>query len=357
MAVTRSSIGTYAVALAGLVIAVLLLLPAEAQAQYTPTPWGSNDDCRDEGPQGRGRGQDSRNNLTVALDGAGVVTPWMYNTQADCIDTIPFGAPRECTFSCAYEVQTVCEFHCLHDHTAPFHWTVQVVPQASAGTYFLGWLDPINCAPIKDVPRSTCVVRMNTDQIARARFGPAPDSTQPTPPTLSASPGSYSATLAWSPSSDDYLAGYDIYKNGALLARAPKNSTSFQVENLFCQTGYSLQVRAFDTVHEAPSNTVSIVTGACSGQNLSRRPNTVIHVKPPRSTRSRTAFFHFGTRGTVRASRYQCRLDRGAWTRCSGVTGKRYRNLRAALHTFRVRAGNAAGYDRTAALYTWRVRR
>jgi len=351
---TRRSLAPYALALAGLVLAGLLLLPADAHAQFPPTPWGNNDQCVDEGPQGRGRGQDSRNNLSLTVVGSGTLTPIMHGTEANCITPLPFGSPPECGTACMYEVQTVCEFHCLHDHTAPFHWPVRVEPQAPAGSYFRRWGS--DCAPIKDAARTHCVVRMNTDQSLTGFFEPTPDSTEPSAPVLTVAPGSYSATLSWSPSSDPELAGYEVWKGGVLHARVSRSSTSFQ-ENLFCQTGYSFQVKAYDSINEAPSNSVSFVTGACSGPNTNPKPNTVIHVKPPKSTRSRTAFFHYGQRGNVRATKYQCKLDRKAWTACSGVSGKRYRNLKVGSHTFRVRAGNASGFDSTPATHIWRIRR
>ncbi|MDQ4019754.1 MAG: hypothetical protein M3188_08000, partial [Actinomycetota bacterium] len=246
----------------------------------------------------------------------------------------------------------VCEFHCNHDHTPPFPWTVGLSPTGS-GHAFLTWQG--NCIGVKDAPRTMCVVRMNADQSVQAVFGP-PDTQPPPPPALQAVAGPYSASLSWSASADPYLLGYEILRDGALLTRVPKNITSFQVENLFCASNYSFQVKAYDSVSEAASNVVPVRTGNCAPV-LRPRPNTVIHIKPPRSTRSRTAFFHFGTRGTLRATRYQCKLDRGRWRKCSGRLGKRYRGLKPGLHTFRVRAGNANGFDRTPAKHTWRVRR
>ena len=349
---------TLAALVCGLAFATLLA-PSEAAAQFTPESNGANDYCADVGPKGRGTGQDSRNNLTIAVTGApsAAVTPRMWGTGAECIS--PAGAT--CTTNCTYEVQTVCEFHCFHDHTAPFHWTVLLTPQASPpASYFQRW--EAGCQPIKDAGRTNCVVRMNTDQAALAVFGATPDTTPPTMPSLSATPASYNAMLSWSASSDTNLGGYEVYKDGALLARLPRsmNTTSFQVDNLFCQSGYTFQVKAYDfSGNETASNVVPVQTGKCSdgGDNTSARPNTAIHVKPPKSTRVRSAFFHFGQRGTVPATKFQCKLDRGRWVSCSGRAGKRYRSLKPGLHTFRVRAGNAAGFDRTPATYTWRVRR
>ncbi len=341
-----------------------LFAPSQASAQvFDPESYGANDYCAVEGPMGRGRGQDAWNNLTINVadsgTGTAAVYPRMWGTQAPCIN--PPEAPQGATCvatSCTYAVQTVCEFHCFHDHSAPFHWTVALIPQQSAGANFLRW-ENASCAPIKDAPRSYCVVRMSTDQSAVAVFGATADTALPEAPTLSAAPGSYDVALSWTPSTDVNLGGYEVFKDGTLLARLPRslNTTSYRVGNVFCDTGYSFQVKAYDfSLNESASNVVPVRTGRCA-PTIAPRPNTVIHVKPPKSTRSRTAFFHYGQRGDVRATKYQCKLDRGAWTKCSGVTGKHYRNLRVGLHTFRVRAGNAAGYDATPATYTWRIRR
>jgi hypothetical protein len=340
---------TLAALVFGLVSAFLLAAPPDARAQFPPESWGSADYCASVGPKGR-TAPDPFSTLTVGISaGSGVITPRMWGTPADCIT--PQGS--SCPPACSFQVQTVCEFHCGHDHTPPFPWTVGLSGSGTGGSSFLDWNG--SCVGVKEAPRTMCIVRMNSDQTVTATFGPA-DAAPPTPPGLNATAGSYSAALTWSPSSDAYLLGYEIYRDGALLARVPDNVTSFQVENLFCSSSYSFQVKAYDSVHEAASAVVPLRTGSC-GATAAPRPNTVIHIKPPRSTRARTAFFHYGTRGTLRATRYQCKLDRGRWRKCSGRLGKRYRGLKPGWHAFRVRAGNANGFDRTPAKHTWRVRR
>jgi hypothetical protein len=50
----------------------------------------------------------------------------------------------------------------------------------------------------------------------------------------------------------------------------------------------------------------------------------------------------------------QCRIDRGLWRACRSP--RTYRNLKKGLHTFRVRARDAAGnVDATPAKRSWRI--
>ncbi|MGH3044128.1 MAG: S8 family serine peptidase [Gaiellaceae bacterium] len=84
------------------------------------------------------------------------------------------------------------------------------------------------------------------------------------------------------------------------------------------------------------------------------RPNTAITARPPANTRSRTATFRFTSNEA--GSKFQCRHMSGPWTACSSP--KTYRGLGVGMHTFRVRAIDAAGnMDASAAVDTWRVLR
>ena len=84
------------------------------------------------------------------------------------------------------------------------------------------------------------------------------------------------------------------------------------------------------------------------------RPNTTITGRPPASTRSRSATFRFTSNEA--GSKFQCRHMSGPWTACSSP--RTYRGLGVGMHTFRVRAIDAAGnMDSTAAVDTWRVLR
>ena len=82
------------------------------------------------------------------------------------------------------------------------------------------------------------------------------------------------------------------------------------------------------------------------------RPNTTITARPPASTRSRSATFRF--KSSEAGSKFQCRHMSGPWTACSSP--KTYRGLGLGMHTFRVRAIDAAGnMDASAAVDTWRI--
>jgi hypothetical protein len=332
--------------------ATLVALPSTASAQIPAESWGANDECRDASPGGI-KAPKPRAFINLGVNGSGSVAIGMYGTGAECVLTRPQTAPPNSRF----EIQTVCEFHCGHNHTSPYPWTVQLVPAASPGAFFVGWT--ANCTPIKVTPRSWCIVRMNEDHTVTADFDSLPDTQAPTPSSASAAAaGPYSADVSWTRSSDARLAGYDIYQGSTHIARTTAATTSFKVENLFCETNYTFRVDAYDwSGNSAPGSPAVARTGPCirSG-GAGARPNTILHVKPPRSTRARGAFFHFGTTGSVRATRYQCKLDRGRWRSCPGRTGKRYRSLRRGYHTFYVRAGNANGFDRTPARWRWRIR-
>jgi thermitase len=83
-------------------------------------------------------------------------------------------------------------------------------------------------------------------------------------------------------------------------------------------------------------------------------PNTTITSRPPANTRSRSATFRFTSNEP--GSKFQCRHMSGPWVSCSSP--KTYKGLGVGLHTFRVRAIDAAGnMDSTAAVDTWRVLR
>ena len=300
--------------------------------------------------------------LSVAIAGAGSVVARMHAMPAgsDCIaphGSTATGGPDVCPPTCDMQVQSVCELHCgVHRHSPPFPWTVRLTATPALGTSFVGWRGP--CNPLMDVDRRDCVVEMSDARAVTAHFG-APDTTQPTTPGLTVNAlGSYNLELAWTPSSDEWLAGYDVLLNGALRTRVAAAAKMRLLVS--CNTSYSVQVVAFDfSGNEAKSAPVSARTGECASTgspSIGPRPNTVLHVKPQRTTRSRTAFFHFGTRGEVKATRYQCKLDRGRWARCNASTGKRYRNLKKGYHTFRVRAGNPVGFDLTPAKWRWRIR-
>ncbi len=350
--------GAVLVALAA--FAVALLAPTGASAQITPVSYGANDFCADERA---GFGSTPRGTFRVSIQGAGKVTAAMWKTGADCILTNRTG----CTTNCDIVAQPVCEFHCYHFHTSPHAWPVQFTATADSGSTFVGW--QAGCEPTRDASRRDCILRWSREQTLvhlTAVFVPAEqaDTLAPSPAPSLAVPTvrSYDANLTWTASNDQWPAGYDIYRGATQVARVSPGTTNYALKNLLCNTAYTLRVDAFDySGNEARSTEVAIRTGACpsSGGTTGARPNTEIHVKPRKRTRAKRAFFHFGQRGEVRARKFQCKLDKRRWTRkrCSARDGITYRRLKPGRHVFRVRAGNANGWDPTPARYIWRIRR
>lgn len=89
--------------------------------------------------------------------------------------------------------------------------------------------------------------------------------------------------------------------------------------------------------------------------------NAVILSKPAKTTRSRTARFAWGAkRGAsfVNPFTSQCKLNKQAWKSCRPA--KTYKGLQPGrFHTFRVRVKDAKRnvWDKTPAVWTWRIRR
>lgn len=256
-------------------------------------------------------------------------------------------------------VKQTCTFHCQHWHTwvptgKPMPSNVRLSAAPAAGSFLVGWS---NCAPRLGQSRSDCTVRVSGSPTnVAALLSSTPDTTPPAAFALGAPTAeSYAATIRWSPSSDaNGVAGYDVFRNDVLVARAGGGATSVKVGSLSCESTHAFRVDAFDTAGNfVSSGPIDVTTGRCG---VTQKPNTAIHVKPAKTTRQTAAFFHFGAKGTVPATKFQCKLDKGRWTSCSGTKGKRYRGLKKGYHTFRVRAGNANGWDATPASHRWRIR-
>lgn len=89
-------------------------------------------------------------------------------------------------------------------------------------------------------------------------------------------------------------------------------------------------------------------------------PNTLILSKPPKTTRSKSATFYWGAKigsnPVSKPAKSQCKFDKAkSWTTCK--PGKRYTRLKPGTHTFRVRVGNANGWDASPAVYSWKVKK
>ncbi len=93
------------------------------------------------------------------------------------------------------------------------------------------------------------------------------DSQAPTAPTnlASSSVTSSSVSLSWTASTDNVgVTGYDVYKNGTLLASV--TTTTYSATGLTAATAYSFYVKAKDAAGNisAASSTISITTSAAS---------------------------------------------------------------------------------------------
>ena len=94
-------------------------------------------------------------------------------------------------------------------------------------------------------------------------LAPAPDTTAPTAPTLTASGTTTSGTnLSWSGATDNVaVTGYDVYKDGVLLG-STTTATTFAVTGLSSGTAYAFTVKAKDAAGNVSvaSNTVTVTT-------------------------------------------------------------------------------------------------
>ena len=343
---------TRLLALAIFAAVVAAVAPGQAAAQIGGQ---GSDYCATKSPyKSPPSGFDPIKELTLSISGPGTVAYTMYDTPADPSQCITPNAPCT-TASCVRQIMTVCSFHCYsHLHLDPQHWQVRLTPTPAGGA-FLGWVGADVCAPPPaGGGRSDCLLLMDRERSTVAVFGTNPDNTTPSAPGVTVRPERYALNVSWAPSSDDYLAGYEVWLGTKLLTRLDRTQTSYRAANLQCATPYTVRIVAFDTLNSSAGEAAT-ATGECAPA-LAPRPNTVIHVKPRRTTKSRTAFFHFGTRGEISATKYQCKLDKGRWLKCSGLNGKRYRSLKKGYHVFQVRAGNAAGWDATPAKWRWRIR-
>ncbi len=117
---------------------------------------------------------------------------------------------------------------------------------------------------------SASVVRKS--HVASFQVGTAtPDNEPPTDPTSLSASGTTatSTTLSWNASTDNVgVTGYDVYRNGSLLATASTNN--YTVNGLSPSTTYSFYVIAKDAAgnQSGASNTINVTTQAvtpCSG--------------------------------------------------------------------------------------------
>ena len=105
-------------------------------------------------------------------------------------------------------------------------------------------------------------VSPSSNAVSVTTLTPAPDTTAPSAPTLSASGTTFTTTnLSWSVATDNVaVTGYDVYKDGVFLGSTA--STSYAVSGLTASTTYAFIVRAKDAAGNvsADSNTASVTT-------------------------------------------------------------------------------------------------
>lgn len=357
-----------------------LMWPSQASAQIACEPPGCRPLCES--------GFDADSNQTVPLytltagrtgagDGTFAVTA--LNPYAGATYNSPANKDRECAkdedMNEIWDVEHWCTFHCEHRHYfvqpggLPQPATAWVTATADGSSHFLGWtvLDEA-CRPPAALSRSklTCVQTMDEHKTVTANFGTSPDATPPSAPTIARTgTNRNSVTFAITTASTDetWLGGYEIFvapqtDPRVLRTRVGPSATTFTVANLLCSTDYTFQVEAYDSASSTPSNEVTAKTNSCPKV----APNAVFHLKPPRRTRQKSAFFHWGARrGGVDLPQHsfnsRCKVDKRRWTKCSAVSGKTVRRLKPGWHTFRVKVGDNQGWDRTPAIWRWQVRR
>jgi len=123
-------------------------------------------------------------------------------------------------------------------------------------------------------------VSPDSNSISVTTLTPAPDTTAPNAPTLSASGTTQTTTnLSWTGATDNVaVTGYDVFRNSALIG-STTTATTFAVTGLTASTVYTFNVRAKDAAGNVSldSNTVTVTTLAVSTVTycVSRGNNTV----------------------------------------------------------------------------------
>jgi fibronectin type 3 domain-containing protein len=95
-----------------------------------------------------------------------------------------------------------------------------------------------------------------------SRLGPVADSTPPSTPTgvTASATSAFSVQVGWTASTDDvWVAGYDVFRGGALIGSVSAPTTSFTDMSALASTSYQYTVRARDG-----SGNVSALSGATS---------------------------------------------------------------------------------------------
>ncbi|MFZ4812834.1 MAG: hypothetical protein ACOYL9_15955, partial [Ilumatobacteraceae bacterium] len=109
---------------------------------------------------------------------------------------------------------------------------------------------------------------------------------------------------------------------------------------------HTFQVRSVNSVPEVDPSPASITW-------MVKEADTSILTKPAAAITARDASFTFTSDANPGAT-FECKLDSGAWSACSGT--KNYSDLVLGSHTFQVRASKFGNTDQTPASYTFTVK-
>ena len=185
-------------------------------------------------------------------------------------------------------------------------------------------------------------VSPDSNSVSVTTLTPAPDTTAPNAPTLSASGTTQTTTnLSWSGATDNVaVTGYDVLRNGALIG-STTTATTFAVTGLTASTAYSFNVRAKDAAGNVSldSNSVTVTT---------LTPDTTAPTAPTLSasgtTSTTTNLSWTGATDNVAVSGYDVLRNGtiiGSTTTATtfAVTGL----IASTAYTFNVRAKDAAG--------------
>jgi chitodextrinase len=204
---------------------------------------------------------------------------------------------------------------------------------------------------IPNTPSTTCRIMIKGTNhiffdVSNANFtitaGPAPDTTPPTAPTLSASGTTQNSTnLSWFGATDNVgVTGYDVYQGASLIAMTA--STSYTVSGLSPSTMYSFTVKAKDAAGNvsASSNVVNVTTLTPPDTTPPTAPTNLTASNTTQTTTTLTWTASTDNVGVTGYDVYQGATLLGTVTSTTAnITGL----TAATAYTFSVRAKDAAG--------------
>ena len=185
-------------------------------------------------------------------------------------------------------------------------------------------------------------VSPDSNSVSVTTLTPAPDTTAPNAPTLSASGTTQTTTnLSWSGATDNVaVTGYDVLRNGALIG-STTTATTFAVTGLTASTAYTFNVRAKDAAGNVSldSNTVTVTT---------LTPDTTAPIAPTLSasgtTSTTTNLSWTGASDNVAVTGYDVLRNGALIGSTTTATTFAVTGLTASTaYTFNVRAKDAAG--------------